>query len=137
MYNSGGNIVNVFGMKGTLIFIGILVVFMLFMYVTMLRPVPTLETSGKAVSRVYKPEGENIIYPYGLNRGFRTPTSIPTAAAYVYTIETPEGNMNYVDYVRLGQQDLTGTSFSVKYYKRGLPPIWTKFLVLEIAPITE
>ncbi len=108
------------------------------MWLFFLRSVPTQHTTGIVVSKTFKPAGVSYSYPYGANRGFKTPTSIPTAPGYSYRIETPGiGEVGYfANEIEAKSLDVN-QKVSIKYEERGIPMIWKKIMVLEITPVVQ
>jgi len=73
----------------------------------------------------------------GAQRGFRTPTEIPIAAATVLTIQI-DGLTDPVTYpvnTLAGREFQVGQRVTVKYQERGLKHLWHKIYVLDATPI--
>ncbi len=118
-----------------LVYIGFLLLIIVFCYVAFLRPMPMRETTGTVVSSTFKPAGKSFVYPYGANRGFRVQNSVETSAGYTFGIETPDvGNVSYFATELAAKNIHIGDRVKVTYQKRDIPFVWSRFWVFEIVP---
>ena len=111
-----------------------LAMFAFVMWFLFLRAVPVKTAEGTIVSKVHRPSGTYWQYPAGLNRGFRSPTAISIPESYGFEIKV-EGRQQPF---RVGVNILAGKPFEVGqpvlilYQEKGIPPIWTKALVVDM-----
>lgn len=100
----------------------------------MLRPTPTMTATGTVQRKTHKPEGEYWQYQAGDRPGFRVPTKITIAEAYVLQIESPdiaEPVYAVVNVIEAREYEV-GDKVQLKYIQRSLPPVWSKKYVTEI-----
>jgi len=74
-----------------------------------------------------------------VNRGFRQPRDIPIAESYTFELEV-EGIAKPVRTsfnVVKSRQFEVGQRVRVQYVRRGLPALWQRTLILDMAPLDQ
>lgn len=112
-------------------------IFALALWLVFLRPVATLAATGTITAKTFR---ENATYwqaQPGLERGFRTPTPIPIAEAYVFEVSLDESRerVTYALNTQASEAFREGDRVRVRYQRRGVPPFWTRVYVLDMEPI--
>jgi hypothetical protein len=104
-----------------------------------LRPVPIQTSTGTVLGRTYREGGTYWQGHHAASRGFRTPTPIPIAEAWVFEIAV-EGFSEPFRYAlnTTASGDFgVGDTVRVEYQRRGVPPFWTRRYVLTMEPARE
>lgn len=96
-----------------------------------LRRAPETTAIGVVEARVHKPPGEFQRVPMELQRGFRTPTRIPLAEAWLFEVRLDEPD----EVVGVSLNAILGRGFDIgdrvrlSFARRGFPPLWTRITV--------
>ena len=101
-----------------------------------LRPVPIQTATGTIRGKAFREGGVYWQGHQGLSRGFRTPTPIEIAEAYVFQIEVgglPEP-LTYALNTVASDSFAVGDVVHVEFQTVGVPPFWTRSYVREIQP---
>lgn len=117
----------------------VLVIFAGLMWYAFLRPVKEETAMGTITAKVYKPAGTTTIQQTGANRGFRSPTVVPVADAYIFQIDVTGLDkpaaiaLNTI----LSRDFEVGQRVRVHYMHRGIPPFWQRIVVTRIESLTN
>jgi hypothetical protein len=107
-------------------------------YFAFVRPSEGAErtAAGEIRSKVTRSGGTYTQYQPGIDRGFRTPTQIPVAEADVFEIALDGSNeiVRYAVNTTSGAQFSVGQRVRVKLIERGLPLVWKRIYVVDMAP---
>lgn len=97
-----------------------------------LRPVPMQTATGAIRGKTFRESGTYWQGQHGLSRGFRTPTPIEIAQAYVFEIEVAEMPvlLRYALNPTASEHFAIGDTVYVEYQTVGLPPFWTRSYVV-------
>jgi hypothetical protein len=107
---------------------------MAFILFALARPGQSRSATGTIVSKTLKKGGVYMQTPSGVDRGFRTPTPIPIADAFVFEIrvdgerEVVRGSLNTI----AGRTFEPGQRVVVEYERRGLPFFGRRLLFTEM-----
>ncbi|MGO9109810.1 MAG: hypothetical protein ACLP9L_11310 [Thermoguttaceae bacterium] len=103
-----------------------------------LRPVPRRTTRAVIAAKTFKPAGEYWQWQAaGDDRNFRTPTRIPIAECYVFTLRADDlpGDVIYGVNTIAANAFEVGQAVEIQYQKRALPGIWRRYYVLDMKPL--
>ena len=103
-------------------------------WIVFLRPVRQRTGRGTIVRRVRRREATYWQPHHGIGRGFRTPTPVPIAEAWVFEIdmEGGEGRVHHAMSRVAGAEFETGDEVLLTYERRGVPPIWMRTYVFRM-----
>jgi hypothetical protein len=117
-----------------LAFAGFRLVFSLSIWWVFLRPVPQKTAVGVITEKTYKPAGTYWQQPTGVGRSFWTPTRIPIAECFVFTVRLdglPVEARVALNTVAARDFEI-GQTVSIEYVERGLPLIWKRVYVRDM-----
>jgi hypothetical protein len=106
-------------------------------WLVFLRPVPLQKATGTIKYKIFKPAGEYVQYPVGLNRGFMLPTKIPIAESYIFGIQI-DGSGEVGGYALntvASKEFEVGKRVDIDYQERSIPLLWRRLYVLDMRPI--
>jgi hypothetical protein len=115
----------------------LLAIFAGVMWYAFLRPVKEETATGTITAKIYKPEGTTTIQQTGANRGFRSPTVVPVADAYIFQIDVSGLDkpaaiaLNTI----LSRDFEVGQHVRVHYVHRGIPPFWRRIVITRMEPL--
>lgn len=97
-----------------------------------LRPVPIHSATGTIRGKTFQESGTYWQGHQGLSRGFRTPTPIEIADAYVFEIDVNgfAEPLRYAVNTTAAEQFAIGDPVRIEYQSRGVPPFWIRVYVL-------
>jgi hypothetical protein len=99
-----------------------------------LRPVPRQTASGVITQKTFKPASTYWQYPGGERTNFWTPTAIPIAECYVFTVRV-EGQpveAYFALNTTAAKSFEVGQGVTISYERRGLPPLWERVYVMDM-----
>ncbi len=99
-----------------------------------LRPVPVQKAAGTIKYKIFKPAGEYVQYPVGVNRGFMLPNKIPIAESNIFGIQV-DGSGEVVGYALntvASKKFEVGNRVQIEYQGRKLPFVWRRLYVLDM-----
>jgi hypothetical protein len=101
-----------------------------------LRPVVRHTALGVITAKTFRPDGTHWQYHPGSDRGFRTPTRIPIAAAYVFRIhvEGLPADVRYALNTVAAERYDVGQQVAIEYEERGLAGLWRRVSVTDMKP---
>ena len=114
----------------------VLAAFAFAMWYAFIRRVPEESAEGTITDKLYKPAGTYSLQHPGVDRGFRMPTSIPIAEAYVFAVrldgagEQVAAALNTIE----SRQFKVGQRVRVQFQRRGLPLLWQRITVNSMSP---
>jgi hypothetical protein len=117
-------------------FAAVCAVFAFGMWFAFLRPVATASASGVITSKTYKPAGEYVQYPAGLNRdSFYAPNRIPVAECYILILHVDQlaADVGYAVNIPEAETYNVGQRVSLRYQVRGIPGIWRRVFVIGLS----
>jgi hypothetical protein len=99
-----------------------------------LRPVPEIRATGVVEAKVHKPAGEYQRTPVELSRGFRAPTRVPTAEAWIFQVRLDEsGELAAVAQNVIAAREFeVGDRVDIAFQRRGFPPLWERVTVIRM-----
>jgi hypothetical protein len=117
-----------------LIFAAICAVFALLLWFVFLRPVERKTAQGVITHKIFKPAGQYVQYPVGMRSAFFTPSRIPIAECYVFTIQVDDIAADVaVALNTLASEEYTvGQKVKIQYEERSLPGIWRRVYVMQM-----
>lgn len=103
-------------------------------WLVFLRPVPVQAAAGAIRGKTFRESGTYWQGHHGLNRGFRTPTPIEIAEAYVFEIDVAgmPRPLRYALNTVASEEFSIGDTVHVRYQTVGVPPFWTRSYVVGI-----
>lgn len=117
-----------------LIFAAICAVFALLLWFVFLRPVARKTAQGVITHKIFKPAGQYVQYPVGMRSAFFTPSRIPIAECYVFTIQVDDLAADVaVALNTLASEEYTvGQKVKIQYEERSLAGIWRRVYVRQM-----
>jgi hypothetical protein len=117
-----------------LIFAVICAVFALLLWFVFLRPVARKTAQGVITHKIFKPAGQYVQYPVGMRSAFFTPSRIPIAECYVFTIQVDDLAADVaVALNTLASEEYTvGQKVKIQYEERSLAGIWRRVYVRQM-----
>jgi hypothetical protein len=119
-----------------LAFAAVCAVFAFGMWFAFLRPAEIVLADGVITSKTYKPAGEYVQYPAGLNRdSFYSPNRIPIAECYILImhVDSLAADVGYAANVPEAATYEVGQHVSLRYQVRGIPGIWRRVFVIGLS----
>jgi len=110
--------------------------FALLMWFVFVRPVPSRLAAGIILAKTPRPAGTYVQQPVGNRSGFWTPVRIPIAECHVFEIAVD----GFDDHAQLALNDVKSREFeigqpvTITYTERGLPWLWKRAYVTDMAP---
>lgn len=115
-------------------FAGICALLFLVLWFVFLRPVERKTAQGVITHKIFKPAGQYVQYPVGMRSAFFTPSRIPIAECYVFTIQVDDLAADVaVALNTLASEEYTvGQKVKIQYEERSLAGIWRRVYVTQM-----
>ena len=114
----------------------VLLAIVLFVSLGLLRRGPEQTALATVLSKGYMAGSTYVQQPVGANRGFTAPTNVPIAESNTFELrvdglEKPvRASFNTVK----SRQFEVGQRVRVRLVRRGIPPLWSRLLVVDMTP---
>jgi len=111
-----------------------LILFILAVWFVFLRPVRRRQSTGVIAEKTFKPAGVYNQFPTGDRTSFRTPTRIPIAECYIFTINAEGEKLPAVFSLNTtaAERFSIGDNVEIEYEVRGIPWVWNVACVLDM-----
>ena len=110
-------------------------IFILTIWFVFLRPVERKTAQGVITHKIFKPAGQYVQYPVGMRSAFFTPSRIPIAECYVFTIQVDDlaADVAVALNTLAADEYNVGQKVKIQYEERSLPGIWRRVYVTQMA----